>query len=110
MLIIDANNNITLTRGDTAAITLTVSNEGSTYDFSNDLTQLTVKRNTITEEIIFQKTFVSGTIVIDPSDTSSLPYCELVYDVQLITPDDKIYTVITPHKFVIAEEVNFDDE
>lgn len=107
MLTVDSENNITLTRGDTAILTLTVKKNGSDYDFSDDLTQFTVKRNTVTSEIVFQKTFTGTSIQIDPSDTKDLYYTDLRYDVQLITPDNEVYTVITPHDFIVAEEVNF---
>ena len=107
MLTVDSENNITLTRGDTAILTLTVKKNGSDYDFSDDLTQFTVKRNTVTSEIVFQKTFTGTSIQIDPSDTKDLYYNDLKYDVQLITPDNEVYTVITPHDFIVAEEVNF---
>ena len=107
MLHIDEDNNITLTRGDTATLELSVKDEGATYDFSNDLVKLTVKRNTVTETVIFQKTFTSGIVIIDHSDTASLTYNNLVYDVQLIKQGGGVYTVIPPRKFTIAEEVNF---
>ena len=107
MLTVDSENNITLTRGDTAILTLTVKKNGSDYDFSDDLTQFTVKRNTVTSELVFQKTFTGTSIQIDPSDTKDLYYTDLKYDVQLITPDNEVYTVITPHDFIVAEEVNF---
>ena len=107
MLTVDSENNITLTRGDTAILTLTVKKNGSDYDFSDDLTQFTVKRNTVTSDIVFQKTFTGTSIQIDPSDTKDLYYTDLKYDVQLITPDNEVYTVITPHDFIVAEEVNF---
>ena len=107
MLTVDSENNITLTRGDTAILTLTVKKNGNDYDFSDDLTQFTVKRNTVTSEIVFQKTFTGTSIQIDPSDTKDLYYSDLKYDVQLITPNNDVYTVITPHDFIVAEEVNF---
>lgn len=107
MLTVDSKNNITLTRGDTAILTLTVKKNGNDYDFSDDLTQFTVKRNTVTSDIVFQKTFTGTSIQIDPSDTKDLYYTDLKYDVQLITPDNEVYTVITPHDFIVAEEVNF---
>ncbi len=107
MLTVDSENNINLTRGDTAILTLTVKKNGNDYDFSDDLTQFTVKRNTVTSEIVFQKTFTGTSIQIDPSDTKDLYYTDLKYDVQLITPDNEVYTVITPHDFIVAEEVNF---
>ena len=80
MLTVDSENNITLTRGDTAILTLTVKKNGSDYDFSDDLTQFTVKRNTVTSEIVFQKTFTGTSIQIDPSDTKDLYYTDLKYD------------------------------
>ncbi|MBO7735148.1 MAG: hypothetical protein J6S67_21470 [Methanobrevibacter sp.] len=107
MLYIDNDNNITLTRSDNATLELTVKDDGMTYDFSNDLVQFTVKRNTVTETVIFQKTFTAGVILIEPSDTSTLNYTDLVYDVQLIKQGGGVYTVIPPRKFTIAEEVNF---
>jgi hypothetical protein len=107
MLHIDDDNNIILTRGDSATIELSIKDEGASYDFSSDLVQLTVKRNTITEDIVFQKTFASGVIVINPDDTASLKYTDLKFDVQLINSQGGVYTVIPPRKFTIAEEVNF---
>jgi len=110
MLKIDEDNNITITRGDSAVIELTITDEGATYDFSSDLVQFTVKRNTVTEDIIFQKTFTTGVIVIDPSDTAELRYSTLRFDVQLINDQGGVYTVIPPRDFIIAEEVNFNAE
>ena len=107
MLNIDSENNITLTRGDTATLTLTVKRNGEDYDYSEDITQFTVKRNTVTEDIVFQKTFTGSSIVIEPNDTKDLFYTDLKYDVQLITPENEVYTVITPADFIIAQEVNF---
>lgn len=110
MLKIDSDNNITLTRGDSATIELAIKDDGMTYDYSNDLVQLTVKRNTVTEDIIFQKTFSSNVIIIEPSDTKGLRYTDLVFDVQLINSQGGVYTVIPPRKFTISEEVNFNAE
>lgn len=107
MLIIDEENNIRLTRGDSAVITLTVKQGSSDYDFSEDLTQFTVKRNTVTEDIVLQKTFTGGSISIAPADTKDLYYQDLKFDVQLITPEGEVHTVITPHDFILTEEVNF---
>ena len=107
MLYIDEDNNITLTRGDSATIELSIKDEGASYDYSNDLVQLTVKRNTVTEEVVFQKTFSTGVIVITPADTAELKYTDLKFDVQLINDQGGVYTVIPPRKFTIAEEVNF---
>lgn len=110
MLFIDDDNNITLTRGDSATIELSIKDEGASYDFSGDLVQLTVKRNTVTDDIIFQKTFSSNVIIIEPSDTKDLRYTDLKFDVQLINSQGGVYTVIPPRRFTISEEVNFNVE
>lgn len=107
MLTVDEKQNITLTRGDTAVLTLIVKQGESDYDYSDDLTQLTVKRNTATQEIVIQKTFTGTSITIEPNDTKDLYYQDLKYDVQLITTSGAVHTVIGPADFIIAEEVNF---
>lgn len=107
MLFIDSDNNIKLTRGDTAKLKLTIMHDDEEYDFSSDLVQFTVKRNTVTEDIIIQKNFNGDTITILPTDTKDLYYSDLIYDVQIITPNNEVFTVIEPSLFEIAEEVNF---
>lgn len=106
MLQIDNFNNIYLTRADSAEFELTIASGESTYDFSSDLVQFTVKANTVTQDIVIQKTFVDGKIQITPTDTKDLRYTELKYDVQLITPNNEVYTVLLGD-FIITEEVNF---
>ena len=107
MLIVDSDNNIKLTRGDTAILTLSVKRNGSDYDYSNDLVQFTVKRNTVTQDIVIQKTFSGTSISINPADTKDLYYQDMKYDVQIINSSNEVYTVITPHDFILTEEVNF---
>lgn len=102
------DNNIMLTRGDTAVLNLSVTDSsGTSYDYSSDLTQFTVKRNCVTEDIVLQKTFNGTTITINPSDTKDLNYQDMKYDVQIITSGGAVYTVIPPHDFIITDEVNF---
>lgn len=107
MLYIDDDQNITLTRGDSATFGLTVKQNTSSYDFSNDTVKFTVKKNVNTEDILFQKTFVGGVINLTPSDTNDLKYGTYYYDVQLTTQSDGVYTVIPPSKFIVAQEVTF---
>ena len=102
------DNTITLTRGDTAELGLNVKkNDGTAYDFSSDTVVLTVKSSTVTSEIIFQKTFSSGEIKIDPADTANMKYGTYKYDVQITTAGGDVYTVIPPSDFVVAQEVTF---
>lgn len=106
---IDENNNIFLTRGDTAVLLLSVvDSEGTPYDFSNDTVQLTVKTSVYTDDLVFQKNITNGHFEIEPADTSDLPYGKYFYDVQIVTPNDKVYTVIPPKEFYVLSEVNFD--
>ena len=75
MLTVDSENNITLTRGDTAILTLTVKKNGSDYDFSDDLTQFTVKRNTVTSEIVFQKCLLTFLLYYVKKGDCKSPFC-----------------------------------
>lgn len=111
MLYIDQDTqNIKLTRGDSASFDLTIRQGTSIYDFSSDLVQFTVKRNTVTDQIVIQKTFNNGSISLIPSDTKDLYYGGMVYDVQVITPDNDVFTVIGPCRFELTDEVNFNVE
>lgn len=108
MLYIDDYNNIKLTRGNTAYLTLEIEDdEGKPYDYSQDTVTFTVKRNTVTKEVILQKTFEGDSIKIEPSDTKQLDYELFTYDVKLVTPLGDVFTVIDPSSFMLTEEVNF---
>lgn len=109
MLYIDDDNNIKLTRGDTAPLDLEIEDDdGNPYDYSDDTVVLTIKKNTVTETIVLQKTFNGGPIKLLPTDTEPLPYAVYRYDVQLTTSDGDNFTVIEPRNFELTEEVNFD--
>lgn len=102
------NNNIKITRGDSAQMKLTIrENSNRIYDYSNDLVEFTVKKTTKTSAVIFKKTITTPLIDIEPSDTENLSYGIYKYDVQVITPDGKVYTVIGPCDFEVSDEVNF---
>lgn len=107
MLYVDSDNNITLTRGDTASFDLTITENTTAYDFSSDTVVFTVKKNVYTSDILIQKTFSDGLITLTPTDTNPLNYGTYYYDVQLTTPGGAVFTVIPPTKIIIAEEVTF---
>lgn len=107
MLFIDDEQNITLTRGDSATLGLTVKQNTSSYDFSNDLVVFTVKKNVNTDAFLIQKTFANGIINLTPSDTNNLNYGTYYYDVQLQNQSNGVYTIIPPSKFIVASEVTF---
>lgn len=108
MFIID-DNNIFLTRGDTAEFGLDVVNEetGEPFDYSECLTEFTVKQSAFTEDIVIQKTFTDGIVKINPEDTEGLPYQTLKFDVQIITPENDVYTVMSDCDFTLMKEENF---
>lgn len=117
------NQNIYLTRGDSAALDLQVTDEQQqTYDFSEDEVVLTVKRSCTDKKVLIQKTFSDydsetgkATVVFDPEDTENLPMGDYVYDVQLThienagEENEKIEraTIITPHTFTLGAEVTW---
>ena len=100
-------NSIQITRGDTGIFTLALTSAGQPYDYSNDEVLFTVKRNTRTTEIIFQKVIEYGeNVTIEPQDTASLSYGNYVYDIQ-VTSGAVVDTVITPSVFAVLPEVTF---
>ena len=108
MLAIDENNNITLTRGDSASISVALKNpDGTDYNLqSGDELLFTVKYNCITEDIIIQKDISTDAIInLIPSDTKDLLYGEYFYDVQLTRANGSVNTVIPPRDFIVAKEV-----
>ena len=112
MLKIDENNNITLTRGDSASINVGLKNpDGTDYNLqSGDVLLFTVKYNCITEDIIIQKDISSDAVInLIPSDTNTLLYGVYFYDVQLTKADGSVNTVIPPRDFTIDKEVTFYD-
>ena len=99
---------IKITRGDSGQFRFTAKDKatGEPYDYSNDLAEFTVKKNTRTKTVIFKKRIIGTVVTIEPADTKDLPYGTYKYDIQLITPDEDVYTVIDPHDFIVTDEVN----
>ena len=109
MFRVDSNSNIAITRGDTGVLSINLTNkDGTEYVMqSGDVLVMTVKQSTRTKDVILQKTFADGQIKINPADTEQLSYGDYVYDIKLTTAANEVFTVITPHKFTIAEEVTW---
>ena len=102
-----SNQDITLTRGDTARIKLGITKGGKAYDFSADTVVFSVKKSTAAPDYVFQKTVQDGVVTILPTDTAPLMYGTYVYDVELTTAGGDVCTVITPHNFIVAQEVTW---
>lgn len=107
MLKVNCDGCITLTRGDTAHLIVTLTTEtGQTYDMiSGDELQFSVKQSVYDEGFVFQKISDTNEITIQSTDTSGLPFGDYVYDVQLVTAAGETYTVIQCTVFTVAKEV-----
>lgn len=104
------DNNIRLTRGDTAYLTvpiITASNE-EYHMQSDDTLTFSVKKNESSEEYVLQKVVKGANAIhIEPSDTSILPFGKYKYDVQINLNNGDVYTVIEPSTFELMKEVTW---
>ena len=99
---------ISLTRGDTAYLTVDITNElGEEYAMqSGDTLTLSVKKRYIEPTYSFQAVATgSNTIKISPEDTKLLNFGEYVYDIQLNTETGDVYTIVPVNTFEITPEV-----
>lgn len=103
-------NDIHLIRGDTARFEVEILDQaGEKYVLlDGDQLVFTVKKNTSTDNVILQKQILGDTFTLTHDDTKDLEYREYMYDIQLTQANGDVTTVISPSKFVILEEVNFD--
>lgn len=110
MLTVDRDNSIHLTRGDTARLLLgSVVNEVTGKDFvfsADDMVTFTVKKTVYDTTPTVQIVVPGGAAIhIKPEDTKELAFGKYLYDIQITTADDDIYTVIPPTTFEILKEV-----
>lgn len=97
------NNEIYLTRGDEATLTLEVESDGQPYDFSGETVIFSLKRCPDDPKPLIQKTFVNGSVTLLPGDTDDLPFGQYLYDVTIA---EKNATIITPTVFTVGCEVH----
>lgn len=111
MLYIEDNNTIRLTRGDTARLSVNITNLPSGEEYviqDSDTLTLTIKKRESDAQYLVQKV-VRGQISfhIEPSDTKDMVFGKYRYDVQLSTSSGDIYTIIEPSDFEILKEVTY---
>lgn len=102
------NNEINITKGDTAYIKATiVYNNGNNYKLKEgDSLTLSVKKYADDTEYAFQKNIINTDIItIEPEDTINLSPGRYVYDVQLNTNFGEIFTIIPNCYFYVMEGV-----
>ena len=107
--------NLYMTRGDTGAIRVAVSDAaGETVPLANgDVIELTVReRLGASGKMLYKKVtdFIDGEalITIQPEDTSSLKFKTYVYDIQLSRANGQVQTIIKPSQFEVGSEVTYD--
>lgn len=102
------NNDISLTKGDTAAFNIVIKNAlGEVYGLSeSDKLKLTVRgRPGGSLEVIKKVSVGSSVIRIEPSDTKKILPGKYVYDVELETSWGDVYTIIGPSVFELVPEI-----
>ena len=106
---VTADNDIYLTRGDTASLEIELLHEdtGEPYVLEEgDVVRLSMKHFISDRTVLVQKDIQDTLIiVIEPSDTSELDYGEYHYDISLMKPDGYIETFIENRNFVITPKV-----
>lgn len=109
MLKIMKDGTIQLTRGDTARISVALTNEVDNKEYvmqKDDTLFLSIKKTINDEKALIQKMLTGeNTFHIEPKDTSQLKFGQYKYDVQLTTADGDVFTVIAPTPFEIMAEV-----
>lgn len=110
MLIVSKSGAISLTRGDTAKLTVfpTIGKDEEKRPYTvqaDDVFIFTVKKDYDDEAVITKEITGSTTFHIKPEDTKGLAFGKYKYDVQLRPPDGENYTFIADKVFEITKEV-----
>lgn len=109
MFEIKCNNKIELTKGDSATILVeVVDGNGAEYTIKDtDVVTMTVKSNENASTASILKTADSNHIItLLPADTSSLTSGLYVYDIQIRTAENNVYTIIPISAFQLNPEVS----
>lgn len=108
MLIINNDEVIELTRGDTAYITISIPD----YKFDiGDIVKFCVKRRATDTEYLFKKVIEvqenteAVVVKIEPNDTKTALFKDYVYDVEYINKNGDVNTIIPINIFRILKEV-----
>lgn len=100
---------ITLTRGDTLKVAVSIKqSDGTPYiPDENDIIRFAMKKDYNDQDTLILKVIPNDTMILtlDPQDTKPLPFGKYVYDIQLTNEAGEIDTFITKAKFTLSEEV-----
>ena len=109
MLNIDDDNNIYLTRGDTATIDVDLKDEyGDPYAMTaNDRLIFTLRKLWDKGNILLEKTVSTPEFTFTTPDTKNLDFGVYCYDIYLFnTSSEKLDTFIAEKTFIIGEEAH----
>lgn len=100
---------LSMTRGDTESITVTVT--GYTLG-DGDKIEFTVRKRptSVTKDlhkVVTEFAENKAIFIISSADTSAMVFGNYVYDIQLTTADGAVITIIKPSGFVILPEVSY---
>lgn len=107
---------ISLTRGDSAYITLEIHTNNGLYELNDgDIVRVQVRDIPNTGELLFEGNIdimPDGEIIwhIIPSQTSALEVKTYYWDAQLQTPNGDIFTFIPANPFKLMDEVTMPNE
>lgn len=113
MLTTDKNGGISLTRGDSARLDIVImlDDDHERYQMKeSDYLYFTVRTSTKNPvKAIFKTSSGISRITLLPTDTEFLSCGKYVYDIQLITGEGDVYTIIPPSVFELMPEVTWDE-
>lgn len=102
--------NLTMTRGDSECLEVTISG----YELQpGDKLEMTV-RLYVGGRVLLHKEITefednAANIPIWPEDTQSLNFGKYVYDLQLTFAGGTVKTIVKPSRFTVAQEVTYDN-
>lgn len=109
MLVIDKDNNILLTRGDTAYIDIIdfYDIDGNPYTLEegdNIYFRLRTSRVLLTKKLSIDLENNTATLLLEPKDTSYLPEKTHKYEIELVTHKNEHFTFVADKNFTIGKE------
>ena len=109
-LIIDEKNNIFLTRGDNASLSVSlVDEQGDPYDASNDRLYFGVKRSALDASCILEKELEDSVLTLTHDDTAELPFGDYLYSIRLEHENEdeelEYYTPIAAARFSLGFDI-----
>lgn len=99
---------ISLTRGDSLILTVSLEKDGEAYiPQDGDKIRFAMKKDISDKDCLILKDIDMNTmrLQIDPEDTKNLSFGSYIYDIELTTSDGFVDTFIGPATFKITKEV-----